>query len=53
VAKVFAVNFALAALALVVPSPVTDIAAVSFGMALVARLLVAVARGPARLPHSS
>jgi hypothetical protein len=36
------------------PSPVTDIAAVSVGMALVAWLLVAFARGPARhLPHSS
>jgi UDP-N-acetylmuramyl pentapeptide phosphotransferase/UDP-N-acetylglucosamine-1-phosphate transferase len=57
VARVFAVNLALAALALVtilLPSPVTDIAAVSVGMALVAWLLVAFARGPARhLPHSS
>jgi hypothetical protein len=33
---------------------VTDIAAVSVGMALVAWLLVAFARGPSRhLPHSS
>jgi hypothetical protein len=36
------------------PSPVTDIAAVGVGMALVAWLLVAFARGPSRhLPHSS
>jgi UDP-N-acetylmuramyl pentapeptide phosphotransferase/UDP-N-acetylglucosamine-1-phosphate transferase len=57
VARVFAVNLALAALALVIillPSPATDIAAVSVGMALVAWLLVVFARGPARhLPHSS
>jgi len=57
VARVFAVNVALSALALVtilLPSPGTDIAAVSVGMALVAWLLVVFARGPARhLPHSS
>jgi UDP-N-acetylmuramyl pentapeptide phosphotransferase/UDP-N-acetylglucosamine-1-phosphate transferase len=57
VARVFAVNVALAALALVtilLPSPATDIAAASVGMALVAWLLVVFARGPARhLPHSS
>jgi UDP-N-acetylmuramyl pentapeptide phosphotransferase/UDP-N-acetylglucosamine-1-phosphate transferase len=57
VARVFAINVALAALALVTilsPSPKTDIAAVSVGMALVAWLLVVFARGPARhLPHSS
>jgi UDP-N-acetylmuramyl pentapeptide phosphotransferase/UDP-N-acetylglucosamine-1-phosphate transferase len=57
VARVFAVNLALAALALatiLLPSPTTDIAAVSVGMALVAWILVVFARGPARhLPHSS
>jgi UDP-N-acetylmuramyl pentapeptide phosphotransferase/UDP-N-acetylglucosamine-1-phosphate transferase len=57
VARVFAINVALAALALatiLLPSPTTDIAAVSVGMALVAWLLVVFARGPARhSPHSS
>src|SRR6516165_10380810 len=57
VTRVFVVNILLAALAFVtilLPSSVTDIAAVSVGMALVAWLLVAFARGPARhLPHSS
>jgi UDP-N-acetylmuramyl pentapeptide phosphotransferase/UDP-N-acetylglucosamine-1-phosphate transferase len=57
VTRVFVVNILLAALAFVtilLPSPVTDIAAVSVGMALVAWLLVAFARGPARHPpHSS
>jgi hypothetical protein len=57
VARVFVLNIALAALALLtilLPSPVTDIAAVSVGMALVAWLLVAFARGPARhLPQTS
>jgi UDP-N-acetylmuramyl pentapeptide phosphotransferase/UDP-N-acetylglucosamine-1-phosphate transferase len=57
VTRVFVVNILLAALAFVtilLPSPVTDIAAVSVGMALVAWLLVTFARGPARhLPHSS
>jgi UDP-N-acetylmuramyl pentapeptide phosphotransferase/UDP-N-acetylglucosamine-1-phosphate transferase len=57
VARVFAINVALAALALatiLLPSPTTDIAAVSVGMALVAWLLVVSARGPARhSPHSS
>src|SRR5262249_1463080 len=56
VTRVFVVNILLAALAfatILLPSPVTDIAAVSVGMALVAWLLVAFARGPARhLPHS-
>jgi UDP-N-acetylmuramyl pentapeptide phosphotransferase/UDP-N-acetylglucosamine-1-phosphate transferase len=57
VTRVFVVNILLATLAFVtilLPSPVTDIAAVSVGIALVAWLLVAFARGPARhLPHSS
>jgi UDP-N-acetylmuramyl pentapeptide phosphotransferase/UDP-N-acetylglucosamine-1-phosphate transferase len=57
VARVFAINLALAALALatiLLPSPTTDIAAVGVGMALVAWLLVVFARGPARhSPHSS
>jgi UDP-N-acetylmuramyl pentapeptide phosphotransferase/UDP-N-acetylglucosamine-1-phosphate transferase len=57
VVRIFAINVALAALAIVTilsPSPKTDIAAVSVGMALVAWLLVVFARGPARhLPHSS
>jgi UDP-N-acetylmuramyl pentapeptide phosphotransferase/UDP-N-acetylglucosamine-1-phosphate transferase len=57
VARVFAINVALATLALatiLLPSPTTDIAAVSVGIALVAWLLVVFARGPARpLPHSS
>ena len=57
VARVCAINVALAALALatiLLPSPATDIAAVSVGTALVAWLLVVFARGPARhLPHSS
>jgi UDP-N-acetylmuramyl pentapeptide phosphotransferase/UDP-N-acetylglucosamine-1-phosphate transferase len=57
VARVFAVNLALAALALatiLLPSPATDIAAVSVGTALVAWLLVVFTRGPVRhLPHSS
>ena len=57
VTRVFVVNILLAALAfatILLPSPVTDIAAVTVGMALVAWLLVAFARGPARhLPHSS
>jgi len=57
VARVFAINVALAALALATilsPSPTTDIAAVSVGTVLVAWLLVVFARGPARhLTHSS
>jgi UDP-N-acetylmuramyl pentapeptide phosphotransferase/UDP-N-acetylglucosamine-1-phosphate transferase len=57
VARVFAINLALVALALatiLLPSPTTDIAAVGVGMALVAWLLVVFARGPARhSPHSS
>ena len=57
VTRVFVVNILLATLAFVtilLPSPVTDIAAVSVGMALVAWLLVAFALGPSRhLPHSS
>jgi len=57
VARVFVVNGALAALALVtilLPSPAIDIASVSVGMALVAWLLFVFAHGPARhLPHSS
>jgi UDP-N-acetylmuramyl pentapeptide phosphotransferase/UDP-N-acetylglucosamine-1-phosphate transferase len=56
VARVFVINVALAALALVtilIPSSATDIAAVGVGMVLVAWLLVVFARGPARhLPHS-
>jgi len=52
VARVFAINLALATILL--PSPTTDIAAVGVGMALVAWLLVVFARGPARhSPHSS
>jgi UDP-N-acetylmuramyl pentapeptide phosphotransferase/UDP-N-acetylglucosamine-1-phosphate transferase len=57
VSRVFATNVALVALALatiLLPSPATDIAAVSVGMTLVAWLLVIFARGPARhSPHSS
>lgn len=57
VARVFAINVALAALALatiLLPSPTTNIAAVSVGSALVAWLLVVFTRGPVRhLPHSS
>ena len=57
VARVFVVNVALAALALVtilLPSPAIDIASVSVGVALVAWLLFVFAHGPARhLPHSS
>jgi UDP-N-acetylmuramyl pentapeptide phosphotransferase/UDP-N-acetylglucosamine-1-phosphate transferase len=56
VARVFAINVALAALALatiLLPSPTSNIAAVSVGTALVAWLLVVFARGPTRhLPHS-
>jgi UDP-N-acetylmuramyl pentapeptide phosphotransferase/UDP-N-acetylglucosamine-1-phosphate transferase len=51
VARVFIVNIALAGLALatiLVPSRMTDIAAVSVGMALVTWLLVVFARGPRR-----
>jgi UDP-N-acetylmuramyl pentapeptide phosphotransferase/UDP-N-acetylglucosamine-1-phosphate transferase len=57
VARVFAINVALAALALatiLLPSPITNFAAVSVGTALVAWLMIVFARGPARrLPHSS
>jgi len=57
VARVFAVNLALATLALatiLMPSPTINIAALSVGMVLVTGLLVVFARGPARhLPHSS
>jgi UDP-N-acetylmuramyl pentapeptide phosphotransferase/UDP-N-acetylglucosamine-1-phosphate transferase len=57
VARVFAINVALAALAfatILLPSPTTNIAAVSVGTALVAWLLVVFTRGPVRhLPHSS
>src|SRR5262249_18543683 len=57
VARVFVVNGALAALALVtilLPSPAIDIASVSVGMALVSWLLFVFRHGPARhLPHSS
>jgi UDP-N-acetylmuramyl pentapeptide phosphotransferase/UDP-N-acetylglucosamine-1-phosphate transferase len=52
VARVFIVNIALAGLALatiLVPSRMTDIAAVSVGMMLVACLLVVFARGPKRI----
>jgi UDP-N-acetylmuramyl pentapeptide phosphotransferase/UDP-N-acetylglucosamine-1-phosphate transferase len=51
VARVFIVNIALSGLALatiLVPSRVTDIAAVSAGIALVGWLLVVFARGPRR-----
>ncbi len=51
VARVFGINLALAALALVtilLPSPAIDIAAATLGLALVAWLLVVFARGPAR-----
>jgi UDP-N-acetylmuramyl pentapeptide phosphotransferase/UDP-N-acetylglucosamine-1-phosphate transferase len=51
VARVFAVNLALAALALttiLLPSRITDIPAVSAGSALVAWLLIVFARGPRR-----
>ncbi len=57
VARVFAINVALAALAfatILSPSPTTNIVAVSVGTALVAWLLVVFTRGPVRhLPHSS
>jgi UDP-N-acetylmuramyl pentapeptide phosphotransferase/UDP-N-acetylglucosamine-1-phosphate transferase len=57
VVRVFAINVALAALALatiLLPSPTTNIAAVSVGTALVAWLLAVFTRGPVRhLPHSS
>jgi UDP-N-acetylmuramyl pentapeptide phosphotransferase/UDP-N-acetylglucosamine-1-phosphate transferase len=57
VARVFIVNIALAALALatiLLPSRTTDIAALSFGAALVAWILIVFQRGPARhLPHPS
>lgn len=52
VARVFIVNIALAGLALAtifVPSRMTDIAAMSVGMMLVAGLLVVFARGPKRI----
>jgi UDP-N-acetylmuramyl pentapeptide phosphotransferase/UDP-N-acetylglucosamine-1-phosphate transferase len=52
VARMFAVNVALAALALttiLVPSPTTSIAAMSAGAALVVWLLVVFARGPRRI----
>jgi UDP-N-acetylmuramyl pentapeptide phosphotransferase/UDP-N-acetylglucosamine-1-phosphate transferase len=52
VARVFIVNIALAGLALatiLVPSRMTDIAAVSVGAVLVALLLVVFARGPKRV----
>jgi UDP-N-acetylmuramyl pentapeptide phosphotransferase/UDP-N-acetylglucosamine-1-phosphate transferase len=51
VARVFAVNVALAALALatiLLPSRTTEIAALSVGAALVAWILVVFSRGPAR-----
>jgi UDP-N-acetylmuramyl pentapeptide phosphotransferase/UDP-N-acetylglucosamine-1-phosphate transferase len=51
VARVFAVNLALAALALatiLLPSPTTNLAAVSVGTALVTWLMVLFARVPAR-----
>jgi len=51
VARVFAVNLALAALALgtiLLPSPTTNFAAVSVGTALVTWLMAVFARGPAR-----
>jgi UDP-N-acetylmuramyl pentapeptide phosphotransferase/UDP-N-acetylglucosamine-1-phosphate transferase len=51
VARVFAINVALAALALatiLLPSPTTNFAAVSVGTALVTWLMVVFARGPAR-----
>jgi UDP-N-acetylmuramyl pentapeptide phosphotransferase/UDP-N-acetylglucosamine-1-phosphate transferase len=50
VARVFAVNVALAALAfatILLPSQTTEIAALSVGVALVAWLLVVFSRGPA------
>ncbi len=53
VARVFATNVALAALAFVtilLPSPATDIAAVSVGIALVAWLLAVFTRGPKHSP---
>jgi UDP-N-acetylmuramyl pentapeptide phosphotransferase/UDP-N-acetylglucosamine-1-phosphate transferase len=57
VARVFAINVALAALALatiLLPSPTTNFAAAGVGAALVTWLMVVFARGPARrLPHSS
>jgi UDP-N-acetylmuramyl pentapeptide phosphotransferase/UDP-N-acetylglucosamine-1-phosphate transferase len=57
VARVFAINLALAALALatlLLPSRMTEIAALCAGGVLVTWLLVVFARGPARhLPHSS
>jgi UDP-N-acetylmuramyl pentapeptide phosphotransferase/UDP-N-acetylglucosamine-1-phosphate transferase len=51
VARVFAINVALAALALatiLLPSPITNFAAVSVGTALVTWLMILFARGPAR-----
>jgi UDP-N-acetylmuramyl pentapeptide phosphotransferase/UDP-N-acetylglucosamine-1-phosphate transferase len=51
VARVFAINVALAALALatiLLPSPITNFAAVSVGTALVTWLMIVFARGPAR-----
>jgi len=51
VARVFAINVALAALALatiLLPSPTTNLAAVSVGTGLVTWLIVVFARGPAR-----
>jgi UDP-N-acetylmuramyl pentapeptide phosphotransferase/UDP-N-acetylglucosamine-1-phosphate transferase len=51
VARIFAVNVALAALALatiLLPSPTTNFTAVSVGTALVTWLMVVFARGPAR-----
>src|SRR5262249_53174997 len=57
VARVFATNVALVGLALMtilLPSPLTDIAAVSVGIAIVAWLLAAFACGPVRhLPYPS
>jgi UDP-N-acetylmuramyl pentapeptide phosphotransferase/UDP-N-acetylglucosamine-1-phosphate transferase len=55
VARVFAANVALAALALAtifLPSPMTNVAAVGLGMSLVTWILFEFARGPTRhLPH--
>jgi UDP-N-acetylmuramyl pentapeptide phosphotransferase/UDP-N-acetylglucosamine-1-phosphate transferase len=57
VARVFAINVALAALAfatILLPAPTTNIAAVSVGSALGAWLLVVFSRGPVHhLPYSS